>query len=187
MANRSFEDMKEFKYLGTTVTDKNCMREEIKSRLISGNRSRGSSVSIVSDYGLDDRAIGVRSPAGEKVFPLASVSRPALRPNQRPVHWVPGVLSPGQSAAGAWRWPLTHIYCRGREWVGVIPRLPQASPLSVGGLLCCCFLFSGNACYHSGQSLLSSRLLSRNVKVKIYIKNIILPVSCMGVKVGLSH
>jgi hypothetical protein len=28
----------------------------------------GSSVSIVSDYGLDDRAIGVRSPAGEKYF-----------------------------------------------------------------------------------------------------------------------
>jgi hypothetical protein len=31
-------------------------------------RSRGSSVSIVSDYGLDDRAIGVRSPAGAKDF-----------------------------------------------------------------------------------------------------------------------
>jgi hypothetical protein len=30
--------------------------------------SRGSSVSIVSDYGLDDRAIGVRSPAGTKDF-----------------------------------------------------------------------------------------------------------------------
>jgi hypothetical protein len=29
-------------------------------------RSRGSSGSIVSDYGLDDRAIGVRSPAGAK-------------------------------------------------------------------------------------------------------------------------
>jgi hypothetical protein len=29
-------------------------------------RSRGSSVSIVSDYGLDDRAIEVRSPAGAK-------------------------------------------------------------------------------------------------------------------------
>jgi hypothetical protein len=28
-------------------------------------------------------------------------------------------------------------------------------------------LNSGNACYHSVQSLLSSRLLSRNVKVKI--------------------
>jgi hypothetical protein len=36
-------------------------------------------------------------------------------------------------------------------------------------------LNSGNACYHSVQSLLSFRLLSRNVKVKIY-KTIILPV-----------
>jgi hypothetical protein len=33
------------------------------------NRSRGGSGSIVSDYGLDDRAIGVRSPAGAKDFP----------------------------------------------------------------------------------------------------------------------
>jgi hypothetical protein len=31
-------------------------------------RSRVSSGSIVSDYGLDDRAIGVRSPAGSKDF-----------------------------------------------------------------------------------------------------------------------
>jgi hypothetical protein len=38
---------------------------------------------------------------------------------------------------------------------------------------------SGNACYHSVQSLLSSRLLSRNVKVKIY-KTIILPVVLCG-------
>jgi hypothetical protein len=36
-------------------------------------------------------------------------------------------------------------------------------------------LNSGNAYYHSVQSLLSSRLLSRNVKVKI-CKTIILPV-----------
>jgi hypothetical protein len=35
-------------------------------------------------------------------------------------------------------------------------------------------LHPGNACYHSVQSLLSSRLLSRNLKVKIY-KTIILP------------
>jgi hypothetical protein len=32
------------------------------------NGSRVSSGSIVSDYGLDDRAIGVRSPAGVKDF-----------------------------------------------------------------------------------------------------------------------
>jgi hypothetical protein len=31
--------------------------------------SRVSSGSIVSDYGLDDRAIGVRSPAGAEDFP----------------------------------------------------------------------------------------------------------------------
>jgi hypothetical protein len=53
----------------------------------------GSSGSIVSDYGLDDRAIGVRSPVGAK--DLSSVSRPALRPTQPPVQWAPGVLSPG--------------------------------------------------------------------------------------------
>jgi hypothetical protein len=52
----------------------------------------------VSDYGLDDRAIGVRSPAGQRVFPLASVSRPALGPTQPPVQWLPGVLSPGVKA-----------------------------------------------------------------------------------------
>jgi hypothetical protein len=46
----------------------------------------------VSDYGLDDRAIGVRFPAG------ASVSRPALGPTQPPVQWVPRVLSPGVKA-----------------------------------------------------------------------------------------
>jgi hypothetical protein len=40
-------------------------------------------------------------------------------------------------------------------------------------------LNSGNACYHSVQSLLSSRLLSRNVKAKIY-KTIILPVVLHG-------
>jgi hypothetical protein len=37
----------------------------------------------------------------------------------------------------------------------------------------------GNACYHSVQSLLASRLLSRDVKVKIY-KTVILPVVLYG-------
>jgi hypothetical protein len=31
-----------------------------------------------------------------------------------------------------------------------------------------CRLISGNACYHSVHNLLSSRLLSTNVKIKIY-------------------
>jgi hypothetical protein len=38
---------------------------------------------------------------------------------------------------------------------------------------------SGNACYHSVQSLLSSRLLSKNLKMRIY-KTIILPVVLYG-------
>jgi hypothetical protein len=40
-------------------------------------------------------------------------------------------------------------------------------------------LNSGNACHHSVQSLLSSRLKFRNLKVKIY-KTIILPVVLYG-------
>jgi hypothetical protein len=37
----------------------------------------------------------------------------------------------------------------------------------------------GNACYYSTQNLLSSRLLSKNVKIKIY-RIIILPVDLYG-------
>jgi hypothetical protein len=40
-------------------------------------------------------------------------------------------------------------------------------------------LNSGNACYHSVQNLLSSRLLLKNVKVRIY-RTIILPVALFG-------
>jgi hypothetical protein len=40
-------------------------------------------------------------------------------------------------------------------------------------------LNSGNACYHSVQNLLFSRLLSKNLKIRIY-KTIILPVVLCG-------
>jgi hypothetical protein len=40
-------------------------------------------------------------------------------------------------------------------------------------------LISGNTSYHSVQNMLSSRLLSENVKMKIY-ENIILPVVSYG-------
>jgi hypothetical protein len=42
-------------------------------------------------------------------------------------------------------------------------------------------LNSGNTCYHSAQKCLSSRLLSRNLKITIY-KTIILPVVLYGCK-----
>ena len=38
---------------------------------------------------------------------------------------------------------------------------------------------SGNACYHSVQNILSSSLLSKNLKIKIY-RTIILPVVVHG-------
>ena len=44
-------------------------------------------------------------------------------------------------------------------------------------------LRSGNACYRSVQNLLSSGLLSKNIKIKKY-RTIILPIFCMGVKLG---
>jgi hypothetical protein len=40
-------------------------------------------------------------------------------------------------------------------------------------------LNSGNACYHSVQNVLSSRLLSKNLKIRICLW------FCMGVKLGL--
>jgi hypothetical protein len=66
----------------------------IKGKDILWRCEPGSSVSIVSGYGLDDRAIGVRSPAEAKgFFSVASGSRPALGPTQPTMGT--GVLSPG--------------------------------------------------------------------------------------------
>jgi hypothetical protein len=63
-------------WLRRLVTDESRVRARVNSCGIwgeqngtgTGFRSRDSSGSIESDYGLDDRAIGVRSPAGAKDF-----------------------------------------------------------------------------------------------------------------------
>jgi hypothetical protein len=47
-------------------------------------------------------------------------------------------------------------------------------------------LKSRNACYHLGKNLLSSSLLLKDTKIKIY-RTIICLLFCMGVIVGLSH
>jgi hypothetical protein len=58
-------------------------------------RIRDSSVSVVSDYKLDYQ---ISKPGRCRYFPLASVFTLDLRPTQPPIHWVPGVLSPGSKA-----------------------------------------------------------------------------------------
>jgi hypothetical protein len=63
----------------------------------------GSSVSIVSDYGLDDRAIGVRSPAGAKDFSSICVqtgyeAHPASCTMGTGGHFPGGKARPGRDA-----------------------------------------------------------------------------------------
>jgi hypothetical protein len=48
IANRSFENVLQFKYLGMTVTNHNFIEEEIKRRLSSGNASYHSVQSLLS-------------------------------------------------------------------------------------------------------------------------------------------
>jgi hypothetical protein len=66
------------------------------------SREPGSSVRIVSDYGLDDRAIGARSPAGAKNF--STILCVQTGSGAHPASCTVGTGGPfpgGKSAAGA--------------------------------------------------------------------------------------
>jgi hypothetical protein len=50
ITNRSFENVAQFKYLGTTATDQNLFQEEIKMRLHSGNACYHSAQKLLSSH-----------------------------------------------------------------------------------------------------------------------------------------
>jgi hypothetical protein len=79
-----------------TASRPKCPYEVIQEWIWSTGRMYCSSISIVSGYGMEDPGDRGSIPSRcESIFPLASVSRPALMPTQPPVQWVPGVISPG--------------------------------------------------------------------------------------------
>jgi hypothetical protein len=73
--------------------------QRANSKVWNAEKEPGSSVRIVSDYGLDDQAIGVRSPAGANDFssnPFVQTGSEA----QPPVLWVPGVFPGAKCGRG---------------------------------------------------------------------------------------
>jgi hypothetical protein len=61
--------------------------------IINNNNIRDSSDCIATGYGLDDRMIGVRFPAGLGIFLFDTASIPAVRPTQPPIQWISGAIS----------------------------------------------------------------------------------------------
>jgi hypothetical protein len=91
----------------------------------------GISISIVSDYRLDDRSsIPGR---GETIFPLASVSRLALMPTQLSIQWVPEVLSQWIKRGRGVMLTTHPILCRGQEWIAAISPLPLSAFMASSG------------------------------------------------------
>jgi hypothetical protein len=95
-------------------------------------------VAQVSGYGLDDRGIEVRSSAQAKYFSSSLCVQTGSGVHPASCTMGTGGPFPG-TKAGAWRWPLTPIYCRGQEWVGTIPPLPRSAIMAYRGTALLCF------------------------------------------------
>jgi hypothetical protein len=77
-----------------------------------------------------------------KIFPAASVSRPALGSTEPPVQWVPGVLSLGLKRGRGVTLTIHPHLVRGREGVGATPLPPSASVTCSGTALALMVFFS---------------------------------------------
>jgi hypothetical protein len=98
-------------------------------------REPGSSVSIVSGYGLDDRVIEVRSPAGAKDFSSSLCVQTGSEAHPASCTMGTGGPFPGgkaRSGRDADHWPLSSAEVV-REWVGAIPPLPPRASMACSG------------------------------------------------------
>jgi hypothetical protein len=97
------------------------------TRLYLNTLGRGSSVDIVTRYGVDCPGV---EPRWEEDFPQPSI--PAPGPTQRPIQWLPGLFRGGQ-ASGAWRSPPTPSSAEAKERVELYLYAPSGPSWHVIG------------------------------------------------------
>jgi hypothetical protein len=120
---------------------------------LSSTRSRGSSGSIVSDYGLDDRAIGVRSPAEANDFSsnlclqTGSEAHPASC-----TMGTGGTLPGGKARPGRDADHLPHLVPRSRMSRSYTP-LPPSASMACSGTALLYFLLPGRRRLLVGRKL----------------------------------
>jgi hypothetical protein len=130
-------------------------------------RSRGSSVSIVSDYGLDNRAIGIRFPAGEKDFSSNFYVQTGYVAHPTSCTMGTGGPFPGaKRGRGVTLTTYSHLALRSRMSRSYTSSLPSAT-WRVAGLLCYDIVTYSWVLFHNG-SLLHSKF---NTQLLITVHN----------------
>ncbi|KAJ4429592.1 hypothetical protein ANN_21777 [Periplaneta americana] len=150
-----FEEVEKFKYLGATVTNINDTREEIKRRINMGNACYYSVEKLLS------------SSIWGQVWSRCLICGATWAEDETAILEAQNHLHSQVALGGEMRSNL------GPQTLSAnMQELNLARVFTWG-------INMGNACYYSVEKLLSSSLLSKNLKVRIY-KTVILPVLLYG-------